>query len=406
MSEYVTAAYPAKGHRFVNTAKAAGAVSTATMCSRAHVFGDEPPDVLFVEFSCMSGFGGNAVRDKHSGMNGDQRNIERFLRKFLQRGSAEHPTAIILLNTFNWCRDHRGCKDDGEVFYANNYSTLDTTWLRNNDDNFDAVMRYYGQPSVSTRDAYFHHHARQEPGFLLYDFIVNGDQGVHHNDLGHTYVADIVVTLLEAADALAPPAGRGGYKALAAEAEAAPIPPPLHRGNYAGLTMTCHVFNSDEGVKMAVQRNEGWVFTAHEPGTGGAKKTGLETSTPGSWFEVVVDTVPLEKASKHSTGEEGTEEYISVTYISSFEGFGTVKIECLSGCTCEDLTLSAHNKERGEGSPIKTKRIRASQSRRCHVRVTLLEETDSGGHKFKIQEVRTSYNPVRGWQGKAPKNRR
>lgn len=50
------------------------------------------------------------------------------------------------------------------------------------------LAAYYGLPSLSTRDVWYHHWARNDPGFRSRDFMCNQN---HPNYLGHQCAADL-----------------------------------------------------------------------------------------------------------------------------------------------------------------------------------------------------------------------
>ena len=82
-----------------------------------------------------------------------------------------------------------------------------------------------------------------------------------------------------------------------------------------------------------------------------------------------------------------------IAYLSSYEAMGTVAYRCEGGCRCESRTIDAH---RGEEemqrlvSVYKTERIPMQLTtvrRRCVLRLDVLNETRSQGHKFKVSEI-------------------
>ena len=82
-----------------------------------------------------------------------------------------------------------------------------------------------------------------------------------------------------------------------------------------------------------------------------------------------------------------------ITYLSSYEAMGIVVYRCEGGCRCESRTIDAHrgNEEvqrlvsvyKTEHIPMQLTTVR----RRCVLRLEVLNETSSQGHKFKVSEI-------------------
>ena len=84
---------------------------------------------------------------------------------------------------------------------------------------------------------------------------------------------------------------------------------------------------------------------------------------------------------------------LKLEYVSSYEHFGVVRLECVSGCVCDATRVSAHVVDRAEGSPIRDVELDVTPSAECVVRITLLEETDSGEHYFKVLAMQSEWRP-------------
>jgi hypothetical protein len=61
---------------------------------------------------------------------------------------------------------------------------------------------------------------------------------------------------------------------------------------------------------------------------------------------------------------------------------GKAVLSCTAGCTCEPLLVNGHSHV--QHSIPRVVKLPVSQHRHCRVRVTIVEETDSGEHKFKL----------------------
>ena len=82
--------------------------------------------------------------------------------------------------------------------------------------------------------------------------------------------------------------------------------------------------------------------------------------------------------------------------MSSYEGMGIARLECVDACECEPQRMDAHKtNEIRNVSVFETHRfaVRASRLRapreqwHCELALTLLEQTSSGKTKFKIRSI-------------------
>ena len=101
---------------------------------------------------------------------------------------------------------------------------------------------------------------------------------------------------------------------------------------------------------------------------------------------------------------------VGIGYLKSYEHMGSVRVDCMHQCACEPLVIDAHNLERIspldlvyfsvriqqhdldldldpvriQQPPPTAEALRESTRRRCGVRLTVLNATSSGHHKFKL----------------------
>eukprot|EP00326_Haptolina_ericina_P026421 CAMPEP_0181185494 /NCGR_PEP_ID=MMETSP1096-20121128/9535_1 /TAXON_ID=156174 ORGANISM="Chrysochromulina ericina, Strain CCMP281" /NCGR_SAMPLE_ID=MMETSP1096 /ASSEMBLY_ACC=CAM_ASM_000453 /LENGTH=187 /DNA_ID=CAMNT_0023274337 /DNA_START=29 /DNA_END=593 /DNA_ORIENTATION=+ len=126
------------------------------------------------------------------------------------------------------------------------------------------------------------------------------------------------------------------------------------------------------------------------------------------------------------TPHAGMHAYLSVAYLSSYEGIGIATIHCYGGCTCEPAEIDGHRPPavtsgggssgggsggggggggggKGGGPPRQQfvslwlqHRLEARLQRgalSCVVRVLLHNRTSSGGTKFKLGGLSISWDP-------------
>ena len=97
-------------------------------------------------------------------------------------------------------------------------------------------------------------------------------------------------------------------------------------------------------------------------------------------------------------GELGT-SVASFTYLSSYEGMGRAALGCAGTCRCDGATLDAHRGPEREAAggeryvslweshDAVVRPLWPPRGKECLLRVTLLNETSSGGTKFKLGKV-------------------
>lgn len=78
----------------------------------------------------------------------------------------------------------------------------------------------------------------------------------------------------------------------------------------------------------------------------------------------------------------GGQAQVLLAHLKSYAGMGRARVECRSGCTCEPSVLEGHWGVKASMQMIH--KFRASQSARCTLRVTVLQQTGSGGRKVKL----------------------
>ena len=79
---------------------------------------------------------------------------------------------------------------------------------------------------------------------------------------------------------------------------------------------------------------------------------------------------------------------MELAHLKSYEHMGRANLTCLRGCTCQPLLLEAHHAERSSQTYLQ--HVYVTQSPECVVELTVLPETSSGEHKFKVIAIMVS----------------
>ena len=214
----------------------------------------------------------------------------------------------------------------------------------------------------------------------------------------------------------------GRYDAHKAD-EAAPLPvkcEPIMKSLVAergGAIDRCFAWGVDRRVPPPVVGNTGWRLTSHdtawsfdppancEDGVGKARavgassaasatpprcphhKPGFTSFTPGSEAHF---QLPLAGSTRmvwsQSTSWNAT---MYLSYLTSYEGMGVASVHCENGCTCDEIALDAHTGSSfvsiWQTSVMSLELLGDSTS--CGVCVTVLNQTSSGHHKFKLASM-------------------
>ena len=81
-----------------------------------------------------------------------------------------------------------------------------------------------------------------------------------------------------------------------------------------------------------------------------------------------------------------------VTYLSSYEGMGTARVHCVSGCTCSPVDLDGHRGNRQRQRHVSVWKSHVVDGVKldprvavCVIGINVLNQTASGGFKFKLK---------------------
>lgn len=371
--------------------------------------------------------------------------VERMLRQVLRFGGAP---AVVMVHAFpfwtmqtpkswyqSYARRPNGVRRTVASVPLSHSEDLAFTFHRQwgheaNEDMLEQLARFYDLPSISLRNVLWHH-MKANTTFnglrlpqLYYDRI-------HPSDYGHTILAHGLAHLvkrtqavlsaaaLEEAQAVLGVSGDAGAVAAAAggalAAAAAPLcmhaspsrtlPPPM-QPNVAGAAsrrLECHDADSLHALVDRTEGCPGWAYTL-ERSSSGVPKPGWIATSAGARCTFAYTLSP---------GSSATHR-IGIGYLKSYERMGRVQVQCVHQCACGDgIVIDAHHRERispldliyvsahltspaatppsGAGATATNTRTAAAiylgagaMPARCGLRLTVLNASSSGDHKFKL----------------------
>lgn len=134
---------------------------------------------------------------------------------------------------------------------------------------------------------------------------------------------------------------------------------------------------------LNVTSNEGWELQLYYKGARGDMKLkpGWVTSKPGAALSFVVNS-----AFEGQPADQPVE--LLFHYTRSYDGWGRARLCCSAQhtCKCGCAEMDAH--QAGEKTSLKmVLHVNVTQHPECTLRLEVLAETSSGGHKFKVSSV-------------------
>mmetsp|Transcript_22780 Transcript_22780/g.37744 ORF Transcript_22780/g.37744 Transcript_22780/m.37744 type:complete len:532 (+) Transcript_22780:128-1723(+) len=285
-------------------------------------------------------------------------------------------------------------------------SKLSRRWLASEDLNFDfhsqwghpnhehmldELSKYYGLPSVSLRDVVYHA-AKANSTFHGYTLPQLYYDRIHPSNHGHEVLSRSLEFLLERVIHLA----NAGHDHLKASSRACdtqqllPVNAMLPTSNNPQGALQC-LDATAIGESLVDRSDCSWELKV-ELSSFGVPKPGWVASQVGQScrFHYAARTDWL----THSIG---------LGYLKSYEGLGSARVECEGSCSCNASMIDAHWTERTSPNDIHYFDIRLSDERtrarsgalperfkshaverRCAFRLTIVNESSSGQHKFKL----------------------
>jgi hypothetical protein len=207
---------------------------------------------------------------------------------------------------------------------------------------------------------------------FLRSFLIDD---VHPNAHGHAMIGQLVAYAISEAVKV----GRaGGSSCEEGPSDQARVAPAVQK----------RVCAFGEELTPFVHRAEGWSYGV-ERSRAGHPKPGYIATSPGA---------TLQLCARRPTNPRFEPAVLSVAYLQSWQGMGTALVRCTGSCHCRPTTWNGHIERRvsqpqfGAVNIVHRKRRGAEQGQLtlteracgCKVRLSVLNETRSGGHKFKL----------------------
>ena len=110
-------------------------------------------------------------------------------------------------------------------------------------------------------------------------------------------------------------------------------------------------------------------------GTDVKPKWGYVATVPGSSLLIRLDVVAHDAFS------------LVIHFLQSYTDMGSARVECAAGCECKASQVDAwHAVHNSQTALFYIGGVRRENgARECNIRVTVLNETTTAGHKFKVR---------------------
>jgi len=218
----------------------------------------------------------------------------------------------------------------------------------------NSVVSYYNAPSIAMRSALLEEALRGVRPYTYADFGRGEEDSIHPSALGHRYMADAIIGLLERTWHHG-----GAYAALEQPVDPGWLPPPLVDGNdLENRRFSCNISNHDATKLREVLKagSGGWALEAGE-------KPGLWGNVTGSFVDLTVHVPPPVAAAP------GSAEALTVFFLRSWHPeMGTVLLTCLPPCTCPATQLDGHG---GIASVTEVTSVQIAAEGECALRLTV-----------------------------------
>jgi hypothetical protein len=171
------------------------------------------------------------------------------------------------------------------------------------------------------------------------------------------------------------------HKSLeAAVAKSWPMPAPL---NPEAAQEDWPTFCAESlGLQQFVQENNGWDWVDEGSNAcAGCHKYGYLTNKAGSNLTVKVRSDVLQEQDVKA----GAKVMLALTFLKSYSDIGKAQVECLSGCQCAAKVFDGKNTR--PTSELHTERMEIGAAPECLLKFTILKESTTGGHKFRLASV-------------------
>ncbi|KAG2488702.1 hypothetical protein HYH03_012702 [Edaphochlamys debaryana] len=345
-------------------------------CHNVHV--PQRADVVILEYAINDGQVAYPVMN-----NEVRRAYERLIRKLLRY---PRRPAVVLFHTFRW---FWSLSEQGRF-----YSGADREHAE--------FGSYYHLPQLSVKACCYHLMLQGRPGFQVHrpraapggkryrepgvDEQLKGKvwfYDVAHPDgnTGHRVMGELAAQLILDAHAMV----AAGHRLSAAEAARveAPLPPPMLESNLESAADRCFVGPSLTKALLDAQGFE-WVNEGKNPKL---PKWGYVASQPGAVLRLKLATA----TSAGTEEERGMNVSMQLGFLHSYEHMGRAAVSCEDGCACDPWVLDGHTEVRNSQTLLSA--FPVTQASECVVRVEVLQNTSSGGHKVKLTGLMVSDDP-------------
>ena len=412
MQDWLQRRFPGVHVTHFNAAMPAVPPNYMQHCLRLHV----PRDADLVFLEAAANMCGPSNKQGFDECNEGRASVERMLRQLLRYPNAP---AVVMVHAYpywtmvtpkGWSQKARRSKkaerrgaapppripwlvEDDLAF------TFHQQWGHGTHEHMvDELAKYYALPSVSLRDVIWHH-MKANATFHGLGLLQLYYDRIHPSNYGHTLLALGLAHLFKRAalhEALAAtaPAAVGGGGATAARCPTGAAAPELLRPMDASVdpaSTTLECFDAPALERLIEPRRcDGWALVV-ERSSAGAPKPGWIATRPGATCELGWP-LPADGAAPN--------QLVGIGYLKSYEQMGRVQIECTGGCDCKAVTLDAHHDAKMSPYDLRYLHLHTHNAssatgaaagaavgaarRRCALRLTVLNETSSGSHKFKL----------------------
>jgi lysophospholipase L1-like esterase len=372
--------YPSATFQLTNLARRATAATFAALCLVQHV--PEDADIIIVEYS-VNGYGGPCQCFTAPQVAG----YETLLRKLITKAPK---AAFMSLAAFMWTTS-KGVR---------------TAYHDAGEDQHAVIAKRYAIPFMSIRDAMYD--AMWDPANphgvnmsqLLVDNVHVGDYGaqvyasfvawgwrhqvtrilLHQSSTGHEHLASQGGQRLPQATRTLLQLASSSYGDPASSQQGPWLPAPINPE--AAQERWSTVCANGPTLKEHVVDSRGWEFVDEgSDACPGCHKYGYVAYDAGASITFKVNSAVLSEEDKASNSTV----QLAVSYLRSFQDMGVARLECASGCTCKARDMSGVHKR--QTSEVQTERLTVSAHPTCLVKFTVLEQTTSGGHKFRVASI-------------------
>lgn len=391
VAKFFQKAHPAGKVHARNGAVPATMSSYMELCLPMHM--DAEADFMLVDY---------AVNDVMHPMttlaNSSARVYEQLLRKILD--SAHKPAVMPIMFL-------RGAVKQGT-------NIVEWPYYATAEDRYQTVATYYGLTTTSARSALYGMMTANVSGYTRDELFQDGQ--VHPNDLGMKLYADLVVYAVQRSlQSLAHEVERSGLFP-AAQSALSPPPPlqlPIIPGNMHTRTLRC-MSHRELGALAVEMQGFKWGYDG-KLGEFAFAKYGFSAEEVGSHVVLEINTDNDDFNPRGEDDEREEEEAMAgfgsganprsslenvpgpgasnmsvlhLGYLKSYEHMGVARVECISGCTCKPQDVDAHHT--AHNSQTFVTRIEITKHRHCHIQISVLSETSSGEHRFKVNTLAVS----------------